>query len=332
MQEQVKINKDTESAAKDQNFKPEMLAVSVSPHVFSSKTTSRIMLDVIISLLPAFIAGCIIFGLKALLLTAVCIASAVLSEFLFNVVCKREQSVYDLSAAVTGMLLALNLPADTPVWQAVIGSAFAIIFVKCLFGGIGQNFANPAITARIFMLVSFSSLAKASFPVIVDTAASATPLAILKGAEGTMPSILDLFFGVHGGAIGETCVLALLIGGIYLICRGIISWHTPVAFIATAAILTLIIGRDPLTTLQYTLSGGLFLGAFFMATDYATTPTTPSGRALFGFGCGVITVLIRFFGSYPEGVSFAILLMNILTPYIDKLTARKTFGVGGAKQ
>lgn len=308
-----------------EGYNTEIMSVSISPHLFSNKTTTGIMLDVIIALCPALIAGCVIFGLSALLLSAVCVAAAVLSEFLFNLICKKEQTIRDLSAAVTGLLLALNLPANTPVWQAAVGSAFAIVIVKCLFGGIGQNFANPAITARIFMLISFKNLASAAFPTVVDTAASSTPLAILKDG-GDMPTLLDLFLGVHGGAIGETCILALLAGGIYLICRKVISWHAPVAFIGTVFLFTLALKGDFNVTLQYVLSGGLFLGAFFMATDYVTTPTTPSGRAVFGLGCGIITVVIRCWGSYPEGVSFAILLMNILTPYIDKWTARRTFG------
>ena len=306
--------------------KPEMLAVSVSPHLFSVHTTQSIMLDVIIALVPALIAGCVIFGLRALAVVAVCVAMAVVSEMAFNFVCKRDQTVGDLSAAVTGMLLGLNLPANAPLWQAAVGSVFAIVVVKCLFGGIGQNFANPAITARIFMIISFSSMARAAVPTVVDTVSSATPLAVLGGAEGSIPSILDLLLGVHGGAIGETCIPALLVGGIYLMAKRLISWQTPVVFIGTAFLFTLAVKGDINVTLQYILSGGLFLGAFFMATDYVTTPTTPSGRAIFGFGCGVITVVIRFWGSYPEGGSFAILIMNILTPFIDRLTARRTFG------
>lgn len=323
MQESIKNN--TESTVS----KPEMLAVSVSPHIFSGKTTRGIMLDVLISLTPALIAGCVIFGLRALLLTALCVLTSVAAEFLFNLCCKREQTVSDLSAAVTGLILALNLPAEAPLWQAAVGSVFAIIVVKCLFGGIGQNFANPAATARVFMLISFASIASASFPTVVDTAASATPLAILKGAEGTLPSLTDLLLGVHGGSVGETCVVALLIGGIYLICRRVIGWHAPVTFIGTVFLFTLAVSGSFNTALVHILSGGLVLGAFFMATDYVTTPTTPSGRALFGLGCGVITTVIRFWGDTPEGVSFAILIMNVVTPYIDRLTARRTFGSGG---
>lgn len=310
-------------------YSTEMLSVSVSPHILSGRTTRGIMLDVIIALCPAIVAGTVIFGIRALALVAICVATAIFSEFLFNLVCKREQTVGDFSAAVTGVLLALNLPSSTPAWQAVVGSAFAIVIVKCLFGGIGQNFANPAITARVFMLISFKNMASAAFPTVVDTAATATPLAAMKDG-GQVPELLDLLLGVHGGAIGETCVIALLVGGVYLMCRRVISWHTPAAFIGTVFLFTLAVSGNAMTALNHLLSGGLVLGAFFMATDYATTPTTPSGRAVFGLGCGVITVVIRFWGSYPEGVSFAILIMNILTPYIDKLTAKRTFGAGRA--
>jgi len=290
------------------------------------------MLEVLIALSPALIAGCIIFGLRALLLTAVCVTSAVAAEFVFNLICKKEQSVSDLSAAVTGLILALNLPAETPLWQTAVGAVFAIVAVKCLFGGIGQNFANPAATARVFMILSFTSIARASYPVIVDTAASATPLAVLGGAEGSIPSFFNLVLGVHGGSVGETCSIALIIGGVYLIFRRIIGWRAPLTFICTVFILSFIFSGDIYEAVVHVFSGGLLLGAFFMATDYVTTPTTPSGRAIFGLGCGIITVIIRFWGDTPEGVSFAILIMNIVTPYIDKLTARRTFGTGGASK
>lgn len=304
------------------------MTVSVSPHIRASATTRSIMLDVIIALLPATVAGTVIFGFRSLAVVATSVAAAVLSELLFNIVSKREQTVGDLSAVVTGLLLALNLPANIPLWQTAIGAVFGIVFVKCIFGGIGQNFANPAITARIFMIIAFSgSVAALSNPTIVDTAASATPLAILEGTStGEVPSLLDLFLGVRGGALGETCGIALLLGGAYLLVRRVISWHTPVAYIATVWLFSLIITGSALTALEYTLSGGLLIGAFFMATDYATTPTGKLGKFVFGVGCGLITVVLRFWSSYPEGVSFSILLMNILTPYIEKLTARKHFG------
>lgn len=303
----------------------ELTKVMVSPHIHGGRSTSKIMLDVLISLLPATIAGAVIFGLRSLLVVAVCVASCVLFEFLFNLIVKSEQTIGDLSAAVTGLLLALNLPSNIPLWQCVIGSLFAIVVVKCLFGGIGKNLVNPAITARVFMLVAFGSMAVASFP--VDSVASATPLAAEK-----MPSLLDLFLGNHGGAIGETCALALLIGGVYLIIRRVISWHIPVVFIGTVfAFSFLMQGFNATDALALTLSGGVFIGAFFMATDYTTSPSTPWGKVIFALGAGLLTCLIRYFGTYPEGVSFAILFMNIITPYIVKWTRRKVFTAGGSK-
>lgn len=300
------------------------LILSVSPHIRSNITTRRIMLDVVISLLPAAIAGTLIFGIRSLAVIAVCVASAVISEYLFNKAAKKPNTITDLSAVVTGLLLSLNLPANTPLWQAAVGAAFAIIFVKCVFGGIGQNFANPAITARIFMLVAFGSMSSAAFPKNIDAVSGATPLAVLQ--NGGEVKITDLLLGTRGGSIGETCTVALIIGGLYLLFRKVISWHTPVIFVATVFLFTFAVKGDAFTALEYTLSGGLFIGAIFMATDYATTPVTKWGKVIFGIGAGLLTVLIRLWGVYPEGVSFAILLMNILTPYIDKWTAKKPFG------
>lgn len=300
------------------------LILSVSPHIRSNITTRRIMLDVVISLLPAAIAGTLIFGIRALAVIAVCVASAVISEYLFNKAAKKPDTITDLSAVVTGLLLSLNLPANTPLWQAAVGAAFAIIFVKCVFGGIGQNFANPAITARIFMLIAFGSMSSAAFPKNIDAVSGATPLAVLQ--NGGEVKITDLLLGTRGGSIGETCTVALIIGGLYLLFRRVISWHTPVIFVATVFLFTFAVKGDAFTALEYTLSGGLFIGAIFMATDYATTPVTKWGKVIFGIGAGLLTVLIRLWGVYPEGVSFAILLMNILTPYIDKWTAKKPFG------
>lgn len=300
------------------------LILSVSPHIRSNITTRRIMLDVVISLLPAAIAGTLIFGIRSLAVIAVCVVSAVISEYLFNKAAKKPNTITDLSAVVTGLLLSLNLPANTPLWQAAVGAAFAIIFVKCVFGGIGQNFANPAITARIFMLVAFGSMSSAAFPKNIDAVSSATPLTVLQ--NGGDVKITDLILGTRGGSIGETCTVALIIGGLYLLFRRVISWHTPVIFVATVFLFTFAVKGDAFTALEYTLSGGLFIGAIFMATDYATTPVTKWGKVIFGIGAGLLTVLIRLWGVYPEGVSFAILLMNILTPYIDKWTAKKPFG------
>lgn len=301
------------------------LRISVSPHIHGSKSTRGFMLDVIIALLPATIAGVIIFGLQALVIIAACVGTSVACEALFNLAVKRKQTIGDLSAIVTGLLLALNLSVNIPVWQACVASAFAIIVVKCLFGGLGCNIVNPAITARVFMLVAFGSMTASAFPKALDTVSGATPLAEL--AAGTVPSLKDLFLGNVGGTIGETCSLALLIGAAYLLVRKVISWHIPVSFIATVFLFSLCVeGFDFTKALAWVLSGGLLLGAFFMATDYVTSPTTPKGSIIFGIGAGVITCLIRFWGVYPEGVSFAILLMNIVNPFIDMLTARKVFG------
>lgn len=305
------------------------LSVSSSPHIRSSATTQRIMLDVLIALAPAAIWGCVLFGWRALAVIATCVATAVLSEFVFNLIVKKEQTVSDLSAAVTGLILALNLHANSPIWQCVIGSVFAIIVVKCLFGGLGCNFANPAVTARIFLLIAFAgTLAGGAIPKLSnnpDLVSGATPLEVLKNG-GEMPSILDMLLGMRGGAIGETCAIALLVGFAYLVIRRVINFETPLIFIATVFVLTLILENSFQIALYQILSGGLMFGAIFMATDYVTTPITRSGRMIFAFGCGLITFLIRFFGSYPEGVSFAILFMNILSPYIEKWTKKRALG------
>lgn len=299
--------------------------VMISPHIHSGKSTQGIMSDVLISLLPATIAGTIIFGVKALLVIAVCVICSVGFEFLFNLITKKDQTITDLSAAVTGLLLALNLSVDVPLWQCAIGSLFAIVVVKCLFGGIGQNLVNPAITARVFMLVAFGSMAVPSFP--VDSVATATPLAAEQ-----MPTLIDMFLGTYGGAIGETCTAALLLGGLYLIFRRVITWQVPVTFIATVFAFSFFMeGFDATKALSLVMAGGVFIGAFFMATDYTTSPPTAWGKVIFGIGAGLLTCLIRYFGTYPEGVSFAILFMNILTPYINRWTRRKVFATGGEK-
>lgn len=297
--------------------------VMISPHIHGGRSTAGIMRDVLIALFPAVVAGTWIFGLRVVPVIAVCVICSVGFEAIFNWIVKKEETVGDLSAAVTGLLLALNLPADVPLWQCAVGSLFAIVVVKCLFGGIGQNLVNPAITARIFMLVAFTSVAAPSFP--VDAVASATPLEAEK-----MPSLLDLFLGNHGGAIGETCTAALLLGGIYLLVRRVISWHIPVTLLGTVfAFSFLMEDLNAAAALSLLMSGGVFIGAFFMATDYTTSPSSPWGKVLFGLGAGLLTCLIRYFGNYPEGVSFAILFMNILTPYISRWTRRKPFTAGG---
>ncbi len=300
--------------------------IEPSPHIRNPLSTQKIMLHVLIALLPAVAAGSILFGPRALLLVLVCTACCVGSECVFNRIVKKKQTVSDLSAAVTGVLLGLNLPPTLPFYMAAIGSIAAIVVVKQFFGGIGQNFANPAITARIILMLSFTSYMTAWVKPFwyrigeSDMVTTATPLAMESG----FPSYQDLFLGLRGGCIGETCTLALLIGGIYLIAMRIIHPVTPVMFIGTVALCTLASGGD---VLREVMSGGLMIGAFFMATDYATTPITVKGKLIFGIGCGLITVLIRQFGTYPEGVSFSILLMNILTPQIDKVTKPKPFGV-----
>lgn len=299
-----------------------MLLVSPAPHVRDRSNTTGIMLDVIIALVPTLVASAVIFGWRALALTALCVAVCVICEWGFQKLCKREVTVGDLSAVVTGVLLAFNLPVNIPLWQAVFGCVVAIVVVKQLFGGIGRNFANPAITARIVMLISFAGSMSDFVSPTADAVSTATPLAAMAKGEA-LPSTLDLFLGNHGGSLGETCALTLVIGGVYLIARRVITWHTPVVYIATVFLFTFALGENPV---DHILTGGLMLGAIFMATDYSTTPPTKWGKVIFGLGCGIITVLIRVFGNYPEGVSFAILFMNILTPYITIWTRRKPFG------
>lgn len=304
----------------------EKLITSSSPHIHSGASTRRIMLDVIIALLPAAIASAVIFGMRANVILLTCIVSAVLAEALFNVITRREQSVGDLSAVVTGLLLGLNLSTNVPIWQCVIGSVFAIVVVKCLFGGLGRNFANPAITARVFMLIAFSSVAGGALPAVVELEASATPLEQLANGASQLPSMLDMFIGTYGGAIGETCTAALLLGFVYLLIRKVIRWHIPVVFIGTVFVCYLIASGDFVFALYQILGGGLFLGAIFMATDYVSSPITTKGRVVFALGCGLLTFIIRYFCSYPEGVSFSILIMNLLVPYIERLTGNKPLG------
>lgn len=301
-----------------------LFSVSSSPHLRNIETTTGIMTDVLIALSPAAVFGCIIFGLKAVLLLITCIVCAVLAEFLWNLILKKPSTVGDLSAAVTGMLLGMNLSSEVPLWVAAIGSVVAIIVVKQMFGGIGCNFANPAIAARIVLLVSFPGMMTKFSEPLVDTVTSATPLAAEQGTY----TLNNLFFGLHSGCIGETSAFLLVIGGLYLIVRRVISPVIPLCFIGTVAFMTLVTGGDVVTAV---FGGGLILGAIFMATDYTTSPVTPAGKAVFGVGCGLITFVIRKFGSLPEGVSYSILVMNILVPYINKLTLSKPFGFVPAK-
>lgn len=302
------------------------LILSSSPHIHTRDSSRRIMLDVIIALLPAAIAGVIIFGAAALGIIAACVITALVSEALFNVITRKKQTVGDLSAVVTGLLLALNLSTNVAIWQCVVGTAFAIVVVKCLFGGLGKNFANPAITGRVFMLLAFSSVAGGAKPVAVELASSATPLELLAQGAENAPSLMELFLGLHGGAIGETCCLALLIGFAWLLFRRVIHWHVPVIFVGTVFVLYLVFTGSFSMALAESLAGGLFLGAIFMATDYVTSPITLKGKMVFALGCGLVTFVIRYFCAYPEGVSFSILAMNILTPYIEKFTANTPLG------
>ena len=307
------------------------LIVSPSPHDENYVKTSNIMLNVIIALLPAWGAAIYFFGLRVIPLTAVCIGSCIFFEYVCRRMMKRDNTVGDMSAAVTGLILAMNLPVTLPYWMAVIGAFVAIVVVKQLFGGLGQNFANPAITARIVLMVSFTSeMTRWIKPLDYDydAVSSATPLVLAKNGED-LPSYLDLFLGKTGGCLGEVCALGLLIGGLYLAVRKIISLAAPLSFIGSLFILSWIGGEDPVYQI---LAGGVFLGAFFMATDYATTPITTKGKIVFGLGCGIITFIIRRFGSYPEGVSFSILLMNVLTPYIEQLTRTKVLGAKEAEK
>lgn len=307
------------------------LVVSASPHLRTKDTTTKIMLDVIIALIPALIASIAIFGPRVLAVTATTVITAVLSEFLARKVMKRHNTIGDLSAVVTGLILAFNLPVSIPLWMAAVGSFFAIVVVKQFFGGIGQNFANPAIAARIVLLISFGqAMGNWTAPLSwkTDAISTATPLAII-GGESTeaLPSLFDMFLGVRGGCLGETCSVALIIGGIYLIAKKVISPKIPVAYIGTVAVVMLIAGKGDLEFVAYQLmGGGLLLGAFFMATDYSTSPIKSNAKIVFGIGCGLLTCVIRLFAALPEGVSFAILIMNLLVPHIETLMAPKPFG------
>ncbi len=303
------------------------LTVSPSPHTRSDMTTQKIMLNVIIALCPAIISSGFIFGLRAVFLILICVSTALVWETLFNIITKKPNTISDLSAAVTGILLAFNLPPSLPFWMAAIGTFIAIVVVKCLFGGLGQNFANPAIVGRIVLMLSFTNaMTNWTLPLSLQTSdvtTGATPL-VSSNAE-----YLDLFLGKTGGCLGETCALALIIGGLYLVIRRIISPITPLFFLLTVEIFSIAAGFDPLYQI---LSGGILLGAIFMATDYVTTPITMWGKVIFGIGCGTITCIIRFYASMAEGVSFSILIMNILTPYIDMITKAKPVGISKTKE
>lgn len=301
------------------------LNVSASPHVRDSITTRRLMGDVVIALIPALIVSYFIFGWRAVMLTAVTVAASVIFEWLSQLVMKREQTIGDLSAVVTGVLLAFCLPPELPIWMAIFGAFVAIVVVKHMFGGLGANIANPAIVGRIVLAVSFAGEMN-NFGILgrflgegqADLVATATPLANPDNVK-----YLDLFLGRHAGTIGEVSALALLVGFAYLLFRGVIDAWIPVTYVGVTALFVWILGKDPLL---HILGGGLLLGAIFMATDYVTSPTTTKGKIIFGVGAGLLTGLFRLFAASPEGVSYAILLMNIMNPHIERWTRNKTIG------
>ncbi|EPY2306129.1 RnfABCDGE type electron transport complex subunit D [Clostridium sporogenes] len=303
-----------------------MYTLSSSPHIRSKDSVQSIMRDVVIALLPAAVAGIYFFKLQALLVILTAVISCVAAEYIWEKATGRDISIGDLSAVVTGMLLAFNVPPTLPLWMVVIGSFFSIIVVKQFFGGIGQNIVNPALAGRAFLLASWP-VAMTTWT--IDGVTTATPLAILKGAPGELPTLASAFVGHIGGCIGETSALALLIGFAYLLYRRIITWHVPVTYVGTVFVLTAIIGRHGAMSgnaIYEIFVGGLMLGAIFMATDYTTSPMTKKGQVIFALGCGVITTVIRIFGGYPEGVSYSIILMNLFVPLIDKFVAPRVFG------
>lgn len=326
------------------------LLVSSSPHLKSHDTTPAIMRDVLIALCPSLIAATVIFGIRALLLTIVCVCTSVLTEYAARKVMKRDTTIDDLSAAVTGMLLAFNLPSSLPLWMAMIGCVFSILVVKQFFGGIGQNFVNPALAGRIVLMVSFPTQ-MSSWPApfgwrSATAMTTASPMASLgtlfqngqtsaSSMDGShsLPTLLEMLFGQRQGSLGEVCAIALILGGLYLLWLKVISPIIPLTYIGTVAVIMLIAGHGSVTFMLYQLlGGGLLLGAIFMATDYTTSPLSKKGKFIFAIGCGVITCVIRLFGSLPEGVSFSIILMNILVPHIERLTVPKPFGAPEKKK
>ena len=320
------------------DYKNLKLIATSNPHIRGSETTRSIMLDVIIAMCPALIWAIIYFGVEALLLTAVSVVGCVVFEGLYRKLMHKPQSIDDLSAVVTGMLLAFVCPATTPLWMILIGDFFAIIVVKQLFGGIGKNFLNPALAGRAFLIASYANhmttwIVPNSLKGVVDGTTMATPMTYLYSGEA-MPAYLNyknIILGNMPGCIGEISAIALLIGAAYLLIRKVITWRIPTAFIGTVVVLTFIFGHEGYSRADWVVynvfSGSMLLGAFFMANDYATSPVTMPGQLLYGFGCGVLTVLIRYFGSYPEGVSYGILIMNLCTWAIDKAFCRPQFGV-----
>lgn len=322
MDSNIVNSKETNSAMLEN-----MLIVSSTPHIRSNESVSRIMLDVIIALIPAMIGSVFFFGLNALKLILISVAASVFFEAAIQKLFKKEITIKDYSAIVTGILLAFNLPANAPWWIPVFGAGFAIIIVKQLFGGIGSNFMNPALAARAALLASWPNI-MSNFVSGVDAVAGATPLAIMKsGSAGKqLPSMMNMFIGNIGGSLGETSALLLLIGALYLIIRKVINWKIPATYIGTTCIMLLVLGVGADQLVYHVLGGGLILGAFFMATDYSSTPVTPKGQIIFGIGAGLLTAIIRVKGGFPEGVSYSILLMNVASPLIEKFTGPKVFG------
>ena len=313
------------------------LVVSSAPHIVSNVDTTRIMAMVIMALVPSFLVSVYVFGMRVISLTLVCIVSAVFFEWIWNVLMHRRQTIGDLSAALTGLLIAFNVPSGLPYWMAILGCFVAIIVVKQLFGGIGKNIANPAITARIVLFISFAT-EMTTWPLprmAADTTSTATPLGVLAEGSGELPSNMEMFLGFIGGSMGEVSAIALLLGGLFLIWKKIISPIIPACFIGTVFVFAAIYygatGGDAFNmAIFHVLAGGVMLGAFFMATDYVTTPLLPAGKVVFGIGCGLITMIIRIWGQYPEGVSFSILIMNCLSPLIDNFFQKRMYG--GAKK
>ena len=309
------------------------LIVSVSPHLHKDESVSKIMWMVVVSLIPAGAAGVFIFGISALSVIILGVVSAVVTDFVLQVLTKRKVTILDGSAVITGILLAYNLPPKVPFWLPIIGAIFSIAIGKQVFGGLGQNIFNPALVGRVFLMASWPKyMTSFTQPFNYDAVTSATPLALLKkGKLFENISYLDLFLGKRGGCIGEVCILALLLGAILLFIKGYISWHIPIPYILTVGVFAYIFGPKGLLSgdwLFHILSGGLILGAFFMATDYVTSPLTRKGQVIFAVGCGIITAIIRLWGGYPEGVSYAILMMNAATPIIDRYTKNRVYGAG----
>ncbi|MDO5785181.1 MAG: RnfABCDGE type electron transport complex subunit D [Eubacteriales bacterium] len=315
------------------------VVITSSPHIKSKEDTQSIMLDVLLALVPSLCVSTYVFGFRAILMTAVSIIACMVFEAVYDKIVGKENTIMDLSAAVTGALLAFVCPVTLPYWMLIIGDGVAIIIAKCLFGGLGKNFINPALAGRAFLLASWpvamttwvAARGEVGLFSTADAVSVATPMAILKGsAEGDLPSVASMFLGLCGGSMGEVSAIALLIGGIYLIVRKVITIHIPAAYILTVAVLTLLFPSGDLghvqSMLYNVLGGGLLLGAFFMATDYSTTPVSKKGQIVFGIGCGLLTVMIRFFGGYPEGVCYSILLMNTTVWLIDKYTRPTKFG------